>query len=184
MSSGISRLIKALAIVIWVLGFIIGFGTGSLGGVPSYSYSNQSTFNMWTALITWLMFFIIGTLYFSFGVLVGHVIDHQEDSGNKLEQISAALERVLAVAKTGAPLAKTDTAERAVPYDPYVELARSTTTVQQSAPAPIAKAPEGTVYRKKNMRYVSPSTVICPFCLHEQFSNRSSCLWCGAKFID
>lgn len=92
MRSNIAKILRVLAIIIWILGFILGIVTGSAGSIDSFSY--ERTFNFWVTLLYWVMFFIIGVFYYAFGELVENVSELRGDTTERLDRMNDTLSRM------------------------------------------------------------------------------------------
>ncbi len=71
----IAVIIKGMAFITWIVGFILGWFAGSLDVSYSkyygYSYqSNYSSFNFGCAFLAWLVFFIIGIGTYALGEII------------------------------------------------------------------------------------------------------------------
>ncbi len=212
MHSRVSRIIKIIAIVIWVLGFIVGIVMGS-AGVSLYSYG--SDFNGWIMILYWIIFFIMGVFYYAFGELVENVAALRNETSQQLGQMSGVMAQMANLMQARLPAAPAAPAspsaqpaaprpaeysrqaaelscpacggvipsgEKACPWCGAAQPGMSSAPSAQSS-GDNAQAPEGTVYHKSEIRHVNEFTLVCPYCGREQRADRSVCFRCGAKFL-
>jgi len=134
MQTQIGKLLVAVAIIVWVLGGIAGVALG----IANAGY--REDVNFLTMVLYWVIFFIVGALYYGFAVLVDRVICLRDESSKNLSNILSSVKQIASVmeAKAAAP----QPAVAAMPVQPAVPPYAAAAPVQPTVPQPtIVTAP-------------------------------------------
>jgi|AGTN01.3.fsa_nt_gi hypothetical protein len=183
MNSTVAKIIKIIAVIIWVLGFILGIVNGI--AVSGYSYLRENSFNVWMMLLYWVMFFIIGIFYFAFGELLENVAGLRYETrallrdmkiNDNFRTMNERMVRMTSLMESMAPPAASEPGGNISATAPHTA-APITNGFAGSAPA-------DAVYSKSQMQRPVYDQIVCPYCGAVQSANRSLCLHCNAKFVD
>ena len=183
MRSSVAKIIKIIAIIIWVLGFIVGIVMGSAGSVAGYSYSGS--FSFWTMLLYWIG--VMGVFYYAFGELVENVAELRGETAERLDRMTQTMERMVQLMGPSAamPSQPAPVAPQAAPAMPHPAPAEPERQTQPSAPyIPAAEASGEVTYRRSELQHPYPDYITCPRCEAHQPANRNVCWKCGARFVD
>lgn len=89
----VARILKVIAIVEWVLGFIFGILSG-IGGSYIYLYSYSGGFNFLSMLLIWFTFFAMGMLQYGFAELLEHVAMMRQRTEEQLYYLTGAVQHL------------------------------------------------------------------------------------------
>ena len=103
----VAKILKATAIVEWVLGFILGILSGIAGGGYSlYSFSSpdySTGFSIIPTLFIWVIFFIMGMSQYGFAELLEQVAIMRHRTEEQLFYLTGAVQH-LEAARPNAPV--------------------------------------------------------------------------------
>lgn len=89
----VAKIIKVIAVIEWVLGFIFGILSG-IGGGYLYLYSYSSGFNILPMLFMWFIFFVMGMVQYGFAELLEHVAMMRQRTEEQLYYLTGAVQHL------------------------------------------------------------------------------------------